>query len=112
MLAQSGVSSRRVLSGVAPSVFLYIDPEPIAYIAYYRDSCGYVSIYHYLLAPYDPLHSPYKRAISEGSGKVSSSQNLPTANNAGNLYILDDIERIMSSANITYRGLQFLIVNK
>jgi len=38
ILAQSGVYSRGVLLEVAPGVFLYIDPEPIAY---YRDSCGY-----------------------------------------------------------------------
>ncbi len=106
ILAQGVVSSRGVLSEVAPSVFLYIDPEPIAY---YRDSCGYVPIYHYLLAPCDPLHSPYERAIFGDSGAISSPRCLLTVNNATNLlYVLDDIERAMSSVNITYRGLQFL----
>lgn len=103
ILAQSGVYSRGVLLEVAPSVFLYIDPEPIAY---YRDSCGYVPIYHYLLAPYDPLYSPYERAIFRDSRAVSSIDSVGTFIYL--LYILDDIEGVMSSANITYRGLQLL----
>ncbi|MEM4970095.1 MAG: hypothetical protein QXE01_02455 [Sulfolobales archaeon] len=106
ILVRGGVPSPGLLSEVAPSVFLYIDPEPIAY---YRDGCGYVPIYHYILAPYDPLYSPYERAVFGGSREVSSPQGLPPASGAGNLlYILDDIERMMSSVNITYRGLQIL----
>ncbi|MEM4970333.1 MAG: hypothetical protein QXE01_03675 [Sulfolobales archaeon] len=106
MLVHGGVPSPGLISEVAPGVFLYIDPEPMAY---YRDGCGYVPIYHYILAPYDPLYSPYERAIFGGSGEVSSPQGLPPAGSAGNLlYVLDDVDRVMSSVNITYRGLQIL----
>jgi tetrahydromethanopterin S-methyltransferase subunit G len=93
--------TRGVVMEIAPNIYLYIDPEPIAV---YRDECGYVPIYHYRLAPYG-FFSPYEEAfgkafreMSKGDKPVHINVTIISASQ-----IINDIKRIFYNANITYK---------
>ncbi|MGC8983236.1 MAG: hypothetical protein ACP5KA_05775 [Desulfurococcaceae archaeon] len=112
VLAQSAEIPRGVVVEVAPNVFLYVDPEPIAV---YVDECGRVPIYHYKLAPYSALVSPYDRAISEEARPLFEFERPRpiTESEVERIRstirgILESIERILVRAGVTRRRLSSL----
>jgi len=99
--------TRGVVMEIAPSIYFYIDPEPIAV---YKDECGHVPIYHYRLAPYSGFRDPYEEAFGKAFEEMSKGGR-PVHINATIIsasQIISDIKRIFYNANITYKTINYI----
>ena len=110
VLAQESSIPRGVVLEVAPNVYLYVEPEPIAV---YRDDCGRVPIYHYILAPYSFLYSPYYKAMLEVFASSSWKGPRPYSEAQARFSVirgvLDRIKEVLFNANIAHGGPRLLL---
>ncbi|MGC8983454.1 MAG: hypothetical protein ACP5KA_06885, partial [Desulfurococcaceae archaeon] len=110
VLAQESSIPRGVVLEVAPNVYLYVEPEPIGV---YRDDCGRVPIYHYILTPYSFLYSPYYKAMLEVFASSSWKGPRPYSEAQARFSVirgvLDRIKEVLFNANIAHGGPRLLL---